>query len=155
MTENKTKNTGECIPPEVVHETQRALDSILALLEPYADPSIPENLVQSDYLFACERTRDFVQKSFSSAMKNPGLIPPFMDMNHLEADFSGAVNIGTLCGRAKLLLNYIEHINASTRNETIHTALTLYHSIKLAAARFIPGAREALDELDSGFSSGG
>jgi hypothetical protein len=144
------EETTNHIPPELIHETKRSLDSILSLLEPYAlSHAPPAQAGRLETLSSGGKIKDFVQKSYTFALKIPHFIPPWLDTVRLTTGGSGGAALGSRHESATRMLEYINTLRLASRGQTITTALTLYHAIKLAAARNLPGAQTALDELDA------
>lgn len=140
------------IPEEVLAQVRSLLAQIISLLAPYALAITAEEyramLKMGNKSFA------FVEKAFELAKQNPGLCPPFLDMEAFEIDFKDAHQLIPVINESKQIAEIIADICAIAGSEAFKAALIFYNASKVAAENDVPGAKTVYEELRKRFPKG-
>jgi hypothetical protein len=102
-----------------------------------------------------EKTLAFVEKTYDYAQTNPNLIPPYVDMAAFGIDFNEAHGLWTIHNKSRQLEEGLGDTKMAAGSEAYQSALVVYHSVKMAAAQDIPGAKAVYEDLKTRFPQGG
>ncbi|MHB9295924.1 hypothetical protein PilKf_01678 [Pillotina sp. SPG140] len=143
----------QAIPSTVLTQAQTKIDEVKALLESYL---IALTAAERQSLPKMgEKTLAFVEKALDFARQNPGLVPPFLDMDAFAVDFGDAHSLWTLLNMIQQLLETVDDTEMAAGSEAYQAALVFYKSVKMAAEQDIPGAKAVYDELRKRFPARG
>jgi len=142
----------QSIPPAVIAEVQTKIDEIATLLQPYLLALTPAE--RRETLKMGERTLAFVEKAYDFAGKNPGLVPPYLNVAAWGVDFNDAHGLWTVHNSIHQLDEGIDDTEMVAGSEAYHGALIFYNSVKVAADQDIPGAKAVYEELRTRFPQG-
>jgi len=95
----------------------------------------------------------FLELSHGIAVENPELFPAFMKVAIFREEFSIARELWVVVNKINQLKANIDDTGMLAGNYAMETALTFYHTVKIAAKRDIPGARVIYEELKPAFRS--
>jgi hypothetical protein len=98
-----------------------------------------------------EKTIGFVEKAYDFARQNPGLVPPYLEVDAFGVDFSDAHGLWTLLNSVQQLKESIDDTEMTAGSEAYQAALVFYKSVKIAAAQDVPGAKAVYEELKTRF----
>ena len=143
----------QAIPSTVLTQAQEKIDEVKALLAPYLlalTPAERHGLPKMG-----EKTISFVEKAYDFARQNPSLVPPFLEVAAFGVDFADAHGLWTLCNSVQQLEEGIDDTEMVAGSEAYQAALVFYHSVKLAAAQDVPGAKAVYEELKTRFPQTG
>ncbi|MDR1400354.1 MAG: hypothetical protein LBJ41_10565 [Treponema sp.] len=132
---------------------QTKIDEAKALLAPYALALTP--VERRELPKMGEKTIGFVEKAYDFARQNPGLVPPYLDLDAFGVDFADAHGLWTLLNSVRQLEEAIDDTEMTAGSETYQAALVFYNSVKMAAAQDIPGAKAVYEELKTRFPQTG
>jgi hypothetical protein len=134
-------------------QAQTKLNEIIAMLAPYMlalTPAERQTLPKMG-----EKTLAFVEKALDFARQNPGLLPPFLDMDAFAVDFGDAHSLWTLLNTLRQLLEMVDDTEMIAGSEAYQAALLFYKAVKMAAEMDIPGAKAIYEELSKRFPGRG
>ena len=97
-----------------------------------------------------EKTISFVEKAYDFAGQNPGLVPPYLEIDAFGVDFSDAHGLWT-----RQMEEGIDDTEMIAGSEAYQAVLVFYHSVKAAADQNIPGAKAVYEELKTRFPQRG
>ena len=142
----------QAIPPDVLEQAKTKLEEVLTLLDPYMlalTAAERKGLPKMG-----EKTIGFVEKAHDFAQQNPNLVPPYLEMAAFGTDFSDAHGLWTLHNLALQVEEGIADTEMTAGSEAYQAALVFYHSVKLAAAQDVHGAKAVYEELETRFPGG-
>jgi hypothetical protein len=139
----------EAIPDSVITQVQTKLNEIKSLLKPYSVPLTPSE--RHSVLKMGDKSLTFVEKSHDFAVENPGFVPPFLNMPKFDIDFADAHGLWTVRNDAQQVYEMIDDTTMVSGSEAYQAALVFYSSVKVAAAKDIPGAKAIYEELRKRF----
>jgi hypothetical protein len=121
------------------------MEKILQTLEPLAsrDRSSLNERMQS----MGNKSLGFVEMCCSLAAQNPGLIPPYVNLQSFQQDMDSIHDLISLSGLAAQILEYLEEIRAGVGCNAFQHARNVYNTAKQAARQNIPGAKSVYDQL--------
>jgi hypothetical protein len=143
----------QAIPSTVLTQAQTKIDEARALLAPYMlalTPAERHGLPKMG-----EKTISFVEKAYDFARQNPSLVPLYLGIDAFGVDFADAHGLWTLLNSIRQLEEGIDDTEMTAGSEAYQAALVFYHSVKMAAAQDIPGAKAVYEELRTRFPQRG
>jgi hypothetical protein len=139
----------QLIPSTVLTQAQTKIDELRTLLSPYLLALTPTE--RHDLPKMGEKTLSFVEKAYDFARKNPAFVPPYLEVDAFGVDFSDAHGLWTLHNTMRQLEEGIDDTEMAAGSEAYQAALVFYHSVKMAAAQDVPGAKAVYEELKTRF----
>jgi hypothetical protein len=132
--------------PEIALTQAKAkIAEISASFAPYIVALTPEE--RRTLLKMGDKTLAFVEKAHDFAVANPSLVPPFIDMDAYDVDFTDAHGLWTLLNSISQLYENLSNTIMVSGSEAYQTSLVFYNTIKIAAAQDVPGAAAIYEEL--------
>jgi len=138
------------IPEEILREAEILLDELIYSLKPYLVTLTPperQTLVKIE-----AESIKFLEVSHRIAGRNPELFPSFMKLAIFREEFSAAQELWTLVNKFNELKEKICDAELLAGNYAMETALTFYHTVKIAAKHDIPAARVIYEEFRPAYS---
>jgi hypothetical protein len=142
----------KAIPPDVAAQVQTKYNEIKTLLAPYVVTLTPAE--RHNMLKMGEKSLAFVEKAYDFAVENTDFVPPFLDMHAFDVDLADARGLWTIRNDAMQAYEMIDDTTMVAGSEAYYAALVFYHSVKVAAAQDIPGAKAIYEELKRRFPGG-
>ena len=96
-------------------------------------------------------TLNFVGKAISYMENNATLVPPFVNVAEARKDYELANKLLVLVQLMEQLTSQSDDTLMLAGSEAYVASLSFYNSVKYAAGKGIPGAKEAYDELRKRF----
>lgn len=97
------------------------------------------------------KTIDFIEKAYEYAVKNPSLVPQFLDMAEFEKDAKLSKQIQIIMNHLVPLLDKLSDTFALVGTEAYSSSRIFYHHIKNASFANVPGASAVHKELGKTF----
>jgi hypothetical protein len=94
---------------------------------------------------------DFTEKTYEYTVKNPGLVPSFMDVAEFEKDLKLFKQLQVIMNHLVPLTDKLKDTYALVGEEAYQAARTFYHHVRNAAQSNIPGASAVAKELGKHF----
>jgi len=144
------RKTVKRIPEEILREAQILLDELIFSLKPYfvaLSPPERQGLIKIE-----TESIKFLEVSHRIAERNPELFPGFMKVAIFREEFSAAHELWMLINKLDELKEKISDTELLAGNYAMETALTFYHTVKIAAKHDIPAARVIYEEFRPAYS---
>jgi hypothetical protein len=142
----------DVIPADILAQVQMHIDAANVAVRPYEITLTPTE--RRDMLKMGDKSLSFVEKSHEYAVKNPELVPPYLNMPAFNIDFADAHGLWTCRNSALQLYEAIDDTTMAAGSEAYQAALVFYNSVKVAAANDVPGAKAIYSELKQRFPGG-
>ena len=97
------------------------------------------------------KTVEFIDKTYEYALKNPTLVPQFLDMVEYEKDTKLTTQLRTIMNHLVPLVDKINDTLALVGSEAYSSSRIFYHHVKNAARGNVPGASSVAKELSKRF----
>jgi DNA-binding protein Fis len=137
------------IPSEQLAQVQTKVNEIKQILMPYL---IALTGSEIRGLFKMnDRTIPFVEKCLSYAKTNPKFLPPYVDINELEIDFSAVSNLSAVYRPLNELSDNLSDTITLSGSEALSSALAYYNSVKHAVKQNVPEAKTIYEDLKKRF----
>ncbi len=141
--------TAQVIPANIQTEAMDLLKQSFTLLMPYLQALTPED--RKRMLKMNDGTEPFVTKGIEYVHSNAEFVPAFMSEKDLVADYA---TFAALAPFKHLLIEYYSLVSDSRMvagSSAFTNLLSYYNSVKLAAAKRVPGAKNVYDDLKKRF----
>jgi hypothetical protein len=148
-----SNNHSTAIPDAVISAAETAIDAQLQALDHYAAPLTADE--RRNLLKTGPRTFQFVELAHTLAQQNPQLTSKAFDMTAFTVDWNDTHNLLGLENKARQLFELIEDIRMAAGSDAAHHALEVYADMKSAAARNVPEARAAYEQLKAAYPNKG
>ncbi|MDR1561871.1 MAG: hypothetical protein LBS54_02130 [Dysgonamonadaceae bacterium] len=133
------------IPSEVIEELVGLVHVSREIFEEYSALILPEE--RRRLSGTGTKSYGFIEKACASAADNPQFLPPYLSVEKFQNDYGDVYRKRTLHQQVKLYEQQVGDSLLSSSNAAYHDALDYYNSLKDAARRNIPDAKELYDEL--------
>jgi hypothetical protein len=97
------------------------------------------------------KTVEFIDKTHEYALKNPILVPQFLDMEEYGKDTKLTTQLRTIMNHLVPLVDKINDTLALVGSEAYSSSRIFYHHVKNAARGNVPGASAVAKELGKRF----
>jgi len=97
---------------------------------------------------------DFTQKAYEYAVKNPDLVPAFLDLAEFEKDATLFKQLRGVMDHLVPLMDKLKDTYAVVGAEAFHAGRAFYHHVRNAAQSNVPGASAVAKELAKHFKRG-
>lgn len=91
--------------------------------------------------------RPFVEKALAYGTQEPGIVPPYIDMEELQADLELYKTLNEIYQPLKQLEESLSDTLMAAGSDSYTAALSIYNSTKRAAKDGVPGAGAIVDDL--------
>jgi len=145
-------NRISALPAEAVTQIQGALDTIRTALEPHAVELSADDRRES--LKLGDRSLAFVEKATRYSRERAELVPGFLDVDEMEADFASFKALDGIAARLDQLASLARDSAMVAGGEANSAALVFYRAVKAAAASGAPGADVVEADLGQRFERG-
>jgi hypothetical protein len=135
----------DAIPELALTQAAVKIKEIMASISPYVVPLTPAERQEIPKMG--QKTLSFVEKAYDFAGANPGLVPPFLDMDAFRTDFSDAHGLWTLLASVAQLYESLNDTVMTAGSEAFQAALVFYNSVKVASAQDVMGAEAIYEQL--------
>jgi len=98
-----------------------------------------------------DKTVAFVTKSLEYAGQKPEIVPQYINNDEFEKDVNGVSKLREFYQPIEGICNALSDTIMVAGSEAYSAALSVYHSIKDAAKRGVPGAQTIYDDLKQRF----
>lgn len=144
--------TNQTIPEEVLAKALADIEQIEASLKPYLITLTKEERTNRSSMG--DKSVAFVFKAHESAVNQPQLVPPYVDMAAWAIDIELVDQLKSLSTKVSSLNEMLSDTRLEAGIEAYNTALLLYTSLKAAARANVPAAKPIVDDLSKRFPSG-
>jgi hypothetical protein len=137
------------IPESDLAEIRTAVATLRGKLLPRLQTLAPQERMEMPKMG--DKTVAFVQKVQEYAKRNAALVPPFLDMDAMAADFAA---VQTLRELSQDMVPVVEALTDSlmlSGSEAYQGALVFYNNVKGAAKNKAPGAAAIYEDLSARF----
>ena len=145
-------NRISALPAEAVAQIQGALDTVRTALEPHAVELSADERRAS--LKLGDRSLAFVEKAVRYSRERAELVPGFLDVDEMEADFASFKTLDGIAARLEQLASLARDTAMVAGGEANGAALVFYRAVKAAAASGAPGADVIVADLGRRFERG-
>jgi len=142
----------QAIPSTVLTQAQAKISEVITMLSPYMLSLTPEE--RHEVAKMGPKTLSFVEKAYDFAVQNPTLVPAYLNLASFGVDFTDAHGLWTILNTVRQLEESLDDTEMVAGSESYQAALVFYHSVKLAAAQNIIGAKAIYEELRKRFPGG-
>ena len=149
----KSNRHNVSLPDEVLAQITGKIGEIEVLLSPYAHTLTPKE--RQKLLRMGDKSLAFVKKANEYARALPAIVPAYVDVQEFDTDLADTERLFALAQRLNILARQMDDTIFLAGSEAFEHALAIYESAKGAAARNVPGAKVAEQELKARFHGRG
>ncbi len=139
----------DTMPPEDHTAALTGIKTVESLIASFALTLPPEERMHMARVGV--KAIDFSGKSYDYGIKNPELVPKYLDMNEFGNDITLTDQLGELINHMVPLVDKLIDTHAVVAAESYAQGRILYHHIKNAANANVPGAAAIAKELAKTF----
>lgn len=96
-------------------------------------------------------TEPFVEKTIDYAKSNPQFLPPYVQVDDIEVDFTAVQVLNNYIRPLRQVLDALEDTTMLAGSEAYVAALSYYNSVKLGQRMNMPGAESIYEDLRTRF----
>lgn len=141
------------IPEADLQIAKDALATIQTILSPYLKALSPEQRRELPKMG--DGTVPFVSKVVDYAESEPNFLPPYTDVQEMKYDWEAVEHLMPLLRSVRQLQSNLNDTVLLAGSECYVSALSYYHSVKLAAKMNVTGAKVIHDDLRQRFEGQG
>lgn len=149
----KSNRHNVSLPDEVLAQISQKIGEIEALFSPHAHTLTPKE--RQNLLKMGDKSLAFVKKANEYAKTVPALVPAYVDVQEFDTDLADTERLFAVSRRLDILARQMDDTIFLASSEAFEHALAIYESAKGAAARNVPGAKIAAQELKARFPGRG
>jgi hypothetical protein len=147
---NNTHKT--LIDEKTMESIEKNLDEMREKISPHVTPLTPRQRMKMPKM--ARKTREFVDKCYEYALKNPEFRPTGLKIDEFETDYKGSHNMRGAINKATQLKEDMADTQLLAGSEAYQTALLFYNYVKLLASTNVSGAKAVYEELRKRFPFG-
>ncbi|MDR0686059.1 MAG: hypothetical protein LBF79_01165 [Dysgonamonadaceae bacterium] len=133
------------IPAEIIDCLVEIVRYSRGVFEPYSVSLTPDDR-KSMHGYGT-RSYGFIEKACASAADNSQFLPSYLSIDEFHNHYGDVYRKRTLLQQVKLYEQQVEDSLISSSDTAYHDALNYYNSLKDAARRNVPDAKELYNEL--------
>ncbi|MDR1227446.1 MAG: hypothetical protein LBK55_00225 [Azoarcus sp.] len=145
----KSNRHNASIPDDVLAQVGAKVGEIENLLSPYFHTLTPKERQKLTKMG--DKSLAFVKKANEYAKTLPDIVPAYVEVNDFNTDLADTERLFAINRRFDILARQMDDTVFLAGSEAYEYALAIYNSAKDAAARNVPGAKVAAQELKARF----
>jgi hypothetical protein len=145
----KTNRHNTSIPDEALAQISAKISEIEDLLLPHTHTLTPKE--RQKLVKMGDKSLAFVKKANEYAKTLPAIVPAYVNVQDFDIDLADTERLFAVSQRIGILARQMDDTVFLAGSEAYEHALAIYESAKGAAARNVPGAKVAEQELKARF----
>jgi hypothetical protein len=137
------------LPDEVLAQISQKIGEIEALLSPYTHTLTSKE--RQNFPKMGDKSLAFVKKANEYAKALPAIVPGYVNIQEFDIDLADTERLFPISQRFGILARQMDDTIFLAGSEAYEQALAIYENVKGAAARNVPGAKVAEQELKARF----